>query len=255
MQTIATRHPNPRDYRQILGVQFFIGNAPQAVEMGARGGLMVAPAAPALVDLKRDHAYREALLESDLVITDSGFLVLTWNAMMMDGIQRVSGLEYLRLLLRRPEFSEPDAALWVMPSERSLIRNLGWLRAQGYPVERGNCYIAPHYPAGRITDAALVELINDRRPAHVIIAVGGGVQEKLGLHLKRQCYFQPAIHCIGAAIGFLTGDQVRIPPWADQWTLGWLFRCTAHPSRFVPRYAKAVRLAHMVWKHRAQMPS
>ena len=34
----------------------------------------------------------------------------------------------------------------------------------------------------------------------------------------------PAIHCIGAALGFLTGDQVRIPHWADQWILGWLFR-------------------------------
>src|SRR5262245_15055068 len=113
MRTLSAPALGAGFYRQILGVNFFVGRAPQAVEVGARGGLMVAPAAPALLDLERDHGYREALLESDLVITDSGFLVLLWNAMTSDKIHRVSGLEYLKVLLARPELQNAGSVLWV----------------------------------------------------------------------------------------------------------------------------------------------
>src|SRR5882724_4939097 len=254
-RSVPIRTLVPSDlYRKILGVQFFVGNASQAVATGMRGGLVVAPAAPSLVDLSKDEDYRQALLESDLAITDSGFMVLLWNAMALDRIPRVSGLKYLKLLLFQPEFRQPGATFWVMPSEESMRRNLAWLQAQGIRAEEEDCYVAPKYEAGTICDEALLKLINDRQPAHVIIAVGGGVQERLGLFLKRGCHFRPSIHCLGAAIGFLTGDQVRIPVWADEWKLGWLFRCVHSPKRFVPRYAKAFRLALVLWRFRDRLP-
>jgi len=241
-------------YRHILGIRFFVGDAPEAVEIGARGGLVVVPAAPALMELRRDPEYRRALLAADLAITDSGFLVLLWNVMMRDRIHRVSGLEYLKLLLDRPEFHEPGTNLWVMPSQTSMERNLNWLKARGFPVTAGDCYLAPQYGGASITDDALIQLINERKPRHVIIGLGGGVQEKLGFCLKQQCAAKPAIHCIGAAIGFLSGDQVHIPHWADQWILGWLFRCAANPGRFVPRYARALQLPMILWRYRGQIP-
>ena len=243
-----------RRYRRILGVRFFAGDAPEAVEAGARGGLVVAPAAPALVELARDSEYRQALLEADLVITDSGFLVLLWNLMNADRIHRVSGLEYLKLLLARREFEEPGVALWVMPSLASRERNLDWLRTNGHPVQISDCYVAPRYVAGAIVDQSLVDLVTVRRPRRVVVCVGGGIQEKLGLYLKRHCAGKPAIHCIGAAIGFLTGDQVRIPDWADRKVLGWLFRCASNPRRFVPRYFRALALPLLLWRYRSRMP-
>jgi UDP-N-acetyl-D-mannosaminuronic acid transferase (WecB/TagA/CpsF family) len=243
-----------RNYRRILGVRFFVGDAPEAVELGARPGLVVVPAAPALMELARDGDYRRALLEADLAITDSGFMVLLWNLMKRDCIHRVSGLEYLKILLAREEFREPGAALWVMPSKDSLQRNLEWLKSQGLPIAPEDCYVAPKYAGAKIVDRALVDLLDARKPRHVIIGLGGGVQEKLGLYLKTHCASRPAIHCIGAAIGFLTGDQVRIPHWADQWILGWLFRCASNPRRFIPRYAKALRLPMVLWRYHDRMP-
>jgi UDP-N-acetyl-D-mannosaminuronic acid transferase (WecB/TagA/CpsF family) len=241
-------------YRSILGIRFFVGDAPEAVEIGSRGSLVVVPAAPALLDLKRDIEYRNALLGSDLVITDSGFLVLLWNLLMRDRVQRVSGLEYLKLLLAKPEFKTSYSVLWVMPSQASMDRNVAWLRANNYPFGTADCYVAPQYPPGAVSDDQLVELVNQRRPRHVIICVGGGVQEKLGLYLKQRSLGSPAIHCIGAAIGFLTGDQVRIPDWADRWVLGWLFRCASDPRRFVPRYARAFELPLLLWRYGSRMP-
>ncbi len=166
------------------------------------------------------------LHEADLVLTDSGFMVLLWNLLMRDRINRVSGLEYLHLLLRRSELRQPGASLWVMPSAAALERNREWLSRGGFPAEARDFYVAPKYPPREISDPALLKLIESRRPRHIIIGIGGGVQEKLGLYLKRNCAGKPAIHCIGAAIGFLSGDQVRIPAWADRLFLGWLFRCS-----------------------------
>jgi UDP-N-acetyl-D-mannosaminuronic acid transferase (WecB/TagA/CpsF family) len=240
-------------YRQILGVRFFVGDAPEAVEIGLRGGLVVVPAAPALLELRRDPEYRAALLQADLAITDSGFLVMLWNLLAWDRIHRVSGLEYLKLLLHHPEF-RASGALWVMPTEASLERNLDWLNGQGLSIRREDCYVAPKYSGGRIIDDTLVNLVNERKSRHVIIGLGGGVQEKLGLYLKSHCAGQPAIHCIGAAIGFLSGDQVRIPDWADRWILGWLFRCCSNPGRFVPRYARALQLPVLLWRYRSRLP-
>lgn len=241
-------------YRRILGVNFFIGDAPGAVALGANPGLVVVPAAPALMELARDRAYRQALLEADLAITDSGLLVLLWNTMKLDSIHRVSGLEYLKLLLLRPEFHEPGTVLWVMPSPAAREKNLAWLRSEGYPTEVKDCYLAPKYAPGSIEDEALANLINERKPRHVVIGLGGGVQEKLGLYLKKRCVSRPAIHCIGAAIGFLSGDQVSIPNWADRLILGWLFRCVSDPRRFLPRYAKALTLPFVLWRYRERMP-
>lgn len=241
-------------YRRILGVDFFVGDAAQAVELGSRGGLVVVPAAPALMEIQTDVGYRQALLNSDLAITDSGFLVLCWKMMTGESLPRVSGLKYLRLLLARPDLKEPQSVLWVMPSRGSMKRNLEWLRAAGFSFTANDCYVAPRYPVGQIVDDALVQLVNRRRVRHVIICLGGGVQEKLGFHLRQRCPGAPAIHCIGAAIGFLTGDQVRIPDWADELVLGWLFRCAASPGRFVPRYTRAFKLGMVLWQYRSHLP-
>jgi UDP-N-acetyl-D-mannosaminuronic acid transferase (WecB/TagA/CpsF family) len=87
-----------------------------------------------------------------------------------------------------------------------------------------------------------------------VVCLGGGTQERLGLMLKRECDFRPSIHCIGAAIGFLTGNQVRIPMWADRFILGWLFRCWSEPGKFVPRYWKACKLVPMMIRYRENPP-
>lgn len=254
MSASLAQRTTQHSYRTILGINFFTGDAARAVELGARGGLVLAPAAPALCELGRDQAYRQALQHADLVITDSGLLVLLWNAMTRDQIERVSGLKYLRVLLSRDDFKYPGASFWVMPSVAARDRNLHWLQSAGCRVTVDDCYVAPKYSTDGIVDEKLLELLNRRAPRHVVVCVGGGVQEKLGLYLKRGCSSQPAIHCIGAAIGFLTGDQVRIPDWADQKILGWFFRCVSDPRRFVPRYVRALELPLMLLRYGSQPP-
>lgn len=165
---------------------------------------------------------------------------------------------FLEALLNNPALKEPGATFWVMPSRESMERNLLWLRSKGLPVTEADCYLAPIYPkSGPLEDQALLARITERRPKYLFLCVGGGIQERLGLWLKRSLPAQlprPAICCIGAAIGFLTGDQVSIPRWADRLCLGWLLRTLSDPKRFLPRYLKALKLVWLIVRYRKAAP-
>ena len=123
-----------RNYRQILGIRFFTGSASEAVAYAMQGGLMVAPSAPVLIGIAENPVQRAAVVSSDLAITDSGLMVLLWKVITGERITRVSGLEFIKLLLEQPELKRPGAVFWVMPNETSMRRNLTWLQNQGFPV-------------------------------------------------------------------------------------------------------------------------
>jgi UDP-N-acetyl-D-mannosaminuronic acid transferase (WecB/TagA/CpsF family) len=246
--------PGPPLYHRILGINFFDGSAQAAIAQMRDGGLLVVPAAPALKDLDRNPNYREALLNADLAIADSAFMVLIWNRLQRRNLRRLSGLEYLRELLLESDVRESGNTLWVMASAASAKLNLDWLEGQGIIVPDDNVYMAPVY-GEVIDDAILLDRINSIQPQHIIITIGGGTQERLGLYLKRNLTCRPAIHCIGAAIAFLSGDQVHIPIWADRLYLGWLFRSLSEPKRYIPRYWDARKLLTLVLRHGADLPA
>ena len=79
------------EFRRILGVDFFGGTAQEAIARMRHGGLLVVPAAPALKDMASNADYRESLLNADLAITDSAYMVLVWNLIAGDRLRRLSG--------------------------------------------------------------------------------------------------------------------------------------------------------------------
>jgi UDP-N-acetyl-D-mannosaminuronic acid transferase (WecB/TagA/CpsF family) len=259
MLNLLTRHTEETSgdstrHRRILGVDFFSGTSKEAVAVGLRGGLVVVPSAPMLAEIVRDREYHDAARNADLVITDSGFMVLTWRLLTGERLPRTSGLKYLRLMLASAELRSTEKTLWIMPGLAAARRCIRWLGSVGFKATLEQFYIAPCYPLGPVTDDELLEFVRVRCPEHIIIGLGGGTQEKLGLYLKQNLSWKPGIHCVGAAIGFLTGDQVHIPDWADRLLLGWLFRCVSRPRRFVPRYWRSGKLAWLIWKYRTLSP-
>ncbi len=237
---------------RILGIEFFGGTSREAVEEIIRtGGLLVAPAAPSMINLCRDADYRRALLASDLAIADSGFMVLLWRSFTGERVPRISGLEHVKRLLEHESVREPGATLWVVPTESSRVKLLDFLAPTSASSER--VYIAPKY-GPRVEDEALLQIVRQNRPRHIVIAVGGGIQDKLGQYLLERLDYRPAIHCIGAALGFLTGDQVRIPDWADKYYAGWFFRSLAQPKIFIPRFWSARKLPWLIARYREKLP-
>lgn len=256
MNTASDTLQKPEHHdRIILGVNFYGGTVEGAVDrMIEEGGLLVVPAAPALVTLPTDPEYRRALLGADLAITDSAYMVLLWNLIETDDLPRVSGLGYLREFLARPEVQNPGDIFWVMASPKSAEKNLNWLHENGFDVPQSHIYMAPMYGNGELSDEELLRRLEELKPKHIVVTVGGGTQERLGLYLRNHLSYRPGIHCIGAAIAFLSGDQAAIPNWADKLYLGWLLRILDDPKRYGPRYWSAVSLAGLMVQYRSEMP-
>lgn len=197
--------------------------------------------------MPNNRAYREALLNTDLVITDSAFMMLLWTLMEREIIRRISGLAFLSAALAQEVIRRPGNTLWVMAGPQSACRNLDWLASQGISVPDSCVYMARMY-RDAVEDPDLVQRIEGERYRHIIVTIGGGTQERLGSYLKSNLSYRPSIYCIGAAIAFLSGDQVRIPAWADCLYLGWLLRCPSSPQRYMPRYWSAWQLLPLLWR-------
>jgi UDP-N-acetyl-D-mannosaminuronic acid transferase (WecB/TagA/CpsF family) len=240
---------------RILGISFFTGSVAEAVERHVqKGGYVVIPAAPALIKLKYDDDYRRAMQGADLALADSGLLVLVGRLVLGGRVKKISGISYFKQLVHHGGIQSGESTFWVFASEAAKAKAIAWLGEHGLRFEERNCFIALE-PTSSSQDYALLVRIEEEKPKHVVIAMAGGSQEKLALYLRDFLLYRPSIHCIGAALGFLSGDERTIPEWAEQSHLGWLVRLFAQPRMFFPRVGIALALVWMVIKHRSEMPT
>ena len=239
--------------RQILGIEFFNGDVEEAIAlMVQRGGLLIAPSGTCFARLREDETYRRAIVAADLAIADSGLMIVLWRLLRRENLQRISGFKYLKHLLRKLK-GEGIEVFWVLPNERARQKLVDWSRRETFLINMENCYIAPRY-GSEVADRDLLALVEERRPAHIVIAIGSGPQEKLGHYLREDLSYRQAIHCTGAALGFITGDQIMMPDWADRFYLGWLLRLIAQPQIFIPRLRRGFALPWLIWKYGEKMP-
>jgi UDP-N-acetyl-D-mannosaminuronic acid transferase (WecB/TagA/CpsF family) len=239
---------------QILGIKFFNGDVDEAVAlMVEHGGFLVAPSGTCFKRLREDEPYRQAMRAADLAIADSGLMVVVWRLLHGQKVMRISGLTYLKQLLAKFQKGGIANFFWILPSEFAREKLLDWSRRERWVVEMTNCYVAPQYVL-EVDDRHLLALIEEHRPAHVLIAVGSGPQEKLGYYLRQNLSYRPAIHCTGAALGFITGDQGTIPDWADRFYVGWLLRLFSQPRIFIPRLSRALELPWLIWEYGENLP-
>lgn len=235
---------------QILGISFFGESVERCYDwLNQKGGLLTAPSGPGLANTLNDTLYYESVRNSDIVIPDSGYMVLLWNMFHQPKIQRVSGLTFINYFVSAYPKESNQRLFLVNPTWEEQRANVLYLQSMGIKVSEKDCYIAPFYENGQVEDEQLCALIEQRKPTWVLINIGGGTQEILGYYLKKHLSYLPAIACTGAAIAFKTGRQVDIPTWADRLYLGWLFRILSNPKKYYERYVKAVPLAWLIWKY------
>jgi UDP-N-acetyl-D-mannosaminuronic acid transferase (WecB/TagA/CpsF family) len=238
---------------RILGIEFFDDDVGKAVDtICAKGGLLVAPSGTCFARLQHDSGYRQAVTSADLAVADSGFMVLLWRTLRRERISRISGLAYLKELISRREVRQSGSTFWILPNAAAQAKAMSWAIQRGFRISSDECYVAPFYGLV-VKDESLVTVLGIQ-PRHIIIAIGAGAQEKLGFYLREQLGYRPAIHCIGGALGFLTGDQIGIPDWIDRLYLGWFLRLLTRPRIFIPRLWKARTLPGLIVRYGREAP-
>lgn len=239
---------------RVLGIDFFNGDPADLVQqVSAHGGLVLMPASPALLKLKYDAEYRRVLAEADYVLADSALLARVWWWSKRRRLRHTSGLAYLRRLVDSAEFRNQPNTFWVVASEEAKQKTIVRLQHDEILASPDRIYVAPSNSAGEMDHTLLLRL-EELKPKHVIVALGSGIQEKLGLYLRTYLLYRPAVHCVGAALGFMTGSEAAMPAWADQHQLGWLARLASQPRMTLPRAGIAIALCLMLLKYGAEMP-
>lgn len=239
---------------RILGIPFFNGTASEAVEQFLSvGGLLIVPASPALLNLKYDAEYRRAAQAATIALPDSTLLTLAWKAATGRSLKKISGIAYLKSLITNEDFRKRENTLWLVSTEQTKVHAVGRLQHEGLNVDSSSFYVLPE----ELTDSDRYNLLTEiehRHPGDIMVAIGTPVQEKLGSYLREYAMPAPNVHCIGAALSFLTGDERPIPDWAEKLDLAWLVRLTAQPRMIVPRLGITGAVTSMVLKYKSEMP-
>ena len=214
-------------------------------------GLYVFPAAPALSKIHDEKKYHEALINADHVFFDSGYFVLLLKFLKRINVNKLSGYKFLEFFF---SFLRKNSNKVIFNIDSDLnTSSLNYMFLKKIGVKKIYSYLAPKYNVNNLKDPKLINKLNKVKPDYILTNIGGGVQEVLGLYLKRKVNFEPKIFCTGAAISFFTNKQAPINKFIDKFYLGWFFRILFNPKIFLPRYASAFKLIFIVIKTKVKL--
>ena len=209
-----------------------------------KNGLFVFPSGPGLANIEKSKIYHNSLKKADFVFFDSGFFVLLLKIFKNINVIKFSGYKFLSLFFDYLKRNNKKKVFLIDPNINFSKSNKLYLRNLG--IKKINNYLAPKYNTKNLKDKKLLRLIEKIKPNFILINIGGGVQEVLGLYLKKKLKLKVRIICTGAAISFFTGDQAPINNFVDKYYLGWLVRFFYNPLIFFKRYVIGLKLIPMV---------
>ena len=209
-------------------------------------GLFLFPSGPGLSSIEKEIPYLKALKNADYNFFDSGYFVLLLKYFKKINVNKFSGYLFIKLFLEYIKKNNNKKLFLVDPNIRLSVSNTKLFNKIGVLKKNINNYIAPHYDSKSISDKRLLNIVKKIKPDCILLNIGGGTQEILGLYIKNNINFKCTIMCTGAAISFFTGDQAPINTFFDKIYLGWLIRIIFNPRVFFSRYLKSIKLIHIV---------
>ena len=214
-----------------------------------RKGLFLFPSGPGLASIENEKKYYKALKAANYNFFDSGYFVILLRYLKRIKVNKLSGYIFIKSFLKYIKKNNNKKLFLIDPSIKLSLSNKRLFKKQGVIKKNLYSYIAPQYNPKLILDKKLLIIIKKIRPDYILINIGGGTQEILGLYIKKNINFNCTILCNGAAISFFTGDQAPINIFFDKIFLGWLVRIIFNPITFIPRYLKTIKLINIVLKN------
>ena len=215
-------------------------------------GLFVFPSGFGLPSIENDLRYYLSLKKADFVFFDSGFFVLLLKFFKKIKVNKFSGYKFLNLFFDYLKKNKRKSIFCIDPNLPYSKKNKSYLNMLG--LKNIYNYLAPIYKTNKgLNDKKLLKKITKIKPNFIMINLGGGTQEVLGLYLKKNLKFKSSIICTGGAISFFTGDQAPINNFIDTFYLGWLIRLIFNPIIFFKRFMYALKLLPIVIKNKVKV--
>ena len=220
------------------GIKFFDYPFSKLSKILENGGVLVAPAASALTQITVDKDYYKSLKQADIAIFDSGLFCILIRLFYGKKIKKLSGYLFLKKFIDQYKIKNKKILL-IDPTLTDSKVNIKLMKRKKFRFIKS--YVAPFYKY-KIFDLKLLNEIKRFEPNYIIINIGGGVQEKLGIFIKKNIKRSIPIICTGAAISFLTKRQAPINDIVDKYYLGWFWRIIFNPKKFFFRTMKSLKL-------------
>jgi exopolysaccharide biosynthesis WecB/TagA/CpsF family protein len=185
----------------------------------------------------RNGDFRKAYSRARFVTAD-GFPIVVLGRLAKAPIRRTTGADLVQPICEQA--GRQGLPIFLLGSNEATLREGGrrlreWCR--GLEIA-GQFSPGPGFdPYSSEADEAIDRLRASGAPL-CFVALGSPKQEIFA----NRCLDQvgSGLLCIGAALDFIAGTQVRAPRLAQRIGLEWLWRMSRNPQRFAPRYARCV---------------
>ena len=190
------------------------------------------------VKLRRDARFRAAYDSADVVTAD-GWPIAVLARMQDAGVERATGADlFLPLATAAAEQHIPVFLFGTSPGVMARVGDELSLRTEDAIDIAGTLSPSTSFdPEGPEADAAIAK-IRKSGAKLCFVALGAPKQEIFAIRARQQglgC----CMVCIGAALDFVAGEQIRAPKFMRESGLEWAWRLASNPRRLAKRYAES----------------
>lgn len=227
----------------LIGLPFHAVRQSQAIEqlwqaVRARQPLfLTTPNLNFTVACRRDAAFRNSVLQSDLVVADGMPLVWVSSLLGVPIRERVAGSSLFESIRNSPPPDDgPQMRVFFFGGQPGVAQLAHERVNAGSPGMRSVGFLDPGFGSiEHMSSDAVIDAINSARPDFLVVALGAA-KGQAWIQRNRSRLNAKVISHLGAVINFSAGSVVRAPVWMQKVGLEWLWRIREEPQLW-RRYA------------------
>ena len=181
-----------------------------------------------------DSIYRQALLNSDVLIPDGISVVWALRWLTNKKIKKIAGADLFFYELKR--LQNTGGKCFFLGSAETTLQKIKERITKEYPAIQIQTYSPPYKNEfNHYDNIVMLEAINNFRPDVLMVGMTAPKQEKWAYQHYNQLQVGH-ICCIGAVFDFYAGTINRAPKWMIKMGLEWIYRLLKEPKRMWKRY-------------------
>ena len=183
---------------------------------------------------KIDNVYRDALLNSEVLIPDGISVVLAMRWLTGQRLKKIAGADLFDYEMNKLQKS--GGKCFFLGSSEITLKKIKDRVAIEYPGISVASYSPPFKPIFSEEDNnVMIDLINNFSPDVLMVGMTAPKQEKWA-YQHYQNLQVGHVCCIGAVFDFYAGTINRAPQWMINSGLEWFYRFAKEPKRMWRRY-------------------
>jgi len=203
--------------------------------------VIVTPNPEGVMQAKRNHAFRDALLDADLRLADGTGIVLASRYKGDPIPERVRGVDTIFALLERLTKKDRKHTAYFLGGAPGIAKKAKTEMESRYPALSVIGYHHGFFTPDE--EIVILEELNRLKPDIMVVCIGmpraeiwAAAHRDIPAHLTL---------CLGGALDIMAGNVKLTPSWIRKLGLEWLHRLIRQPSRIkrqldIPRFIFAV---------------